>query len=69
VGDWWFLKKHKWRDLIQQNQITLIRIEKPPYSRLRMPKQGFKVFLEVKGRLLDKGLSEPVRRNNTVEKN
>jgi hypothetical protein len=55
--------------LIPQNQITPIRIEKPPYSRLRMPKQGFKVFLEVKGRLLDKGLSKPGRRNNTVEKN
>jgi hypothetical protein len=42
-----------------------VRIEKSPYSRLRKSQNKVRtVFLEVKERLPDKGLSEPGRRNN-----
>jgi hypothetical protein len=49
--------------------ITLTRMKESMFPMIKKARNRSNLFLEVKARLADKGISEPGRRNSTEGKN
>jgi hypothetical protein len=54
---------------ILQYIITLTRMKESMFPMIKKARTRLNLFLEVKARLADKGISEPGRRNSTEGKN